>query len=121
MKARIVLALCAGLAAGVAVAKLPPPTPEEKAKLEKKAEEKKAETKKQEKELKDVQERVAQRYREDHPDKGTALPAQAEAEKMQKSDVPKSGQQPPGAVAHPYAGRKPDSSVGMEHSEPQTK
>jgi len=118
---RIVLALCAGFAAGIAFAKLPPPSPEEKAKLEKKAQEKKEETKREAEILERTQERVAKRYRERHPEKGTALPAQAQAEKLEKGGVPKSAQQPPGSEAHPYAGRKPSSSQGMEHSEPKTK
>lgn len=69
-------------------------------------EEKKAQTEREKKELEQAQERVAKQYRAQHPQQGTALPAQAVQNDLEKSDVPKSAKQLPGAPAHPYAGRK---------------
>ncbi len=110
---RLFLVVIAGFAAGAALARLPPPTPEEKAKLEKAAEEKKAQTEKEKKDLERAQERVARQYRaENH--KG-APPQDAAAEKLKNTDVPKAAKQPTDAPPEPYAGRK-SSPEGQAHS-----
>ena len=101
------LPLAISLFVGAAFAELPPPTPAEKAKLEKSAAEKAATTKQQEQALARVQEQVAREYHAKHPD-GTPPSAGAAAEPVTKNDVPKSAKQPPGAPAKPYAGRKPN-------------
>ena len=64
---RLFTAIAAGLFVGTAAATLPPPTPEEKAKTEKKAEEKKADTEHAQKALAEAQDRVVRRYRAEHP------------------------------------------------------
>ena len=93
------LLLSIALFVGAAFAELPPPTPAEKAKLEKSAAEKAANVKEQEQALARVQERIARQYRGSHP---------AVNESVTKTDVPKAAKQPPGAPAKPYAGRKPN-------------
>lgn len=105
---RLLLMVLAGFAAGAALAKLPPPTTEEKAKIDKAAEEKKAETEKQKKDLEHAQDRVARQYRAEHG-KG-APPQQAQSEPLKDTDVPKSAKQPTDAPPEPYGGR---------HSKPQ--
>lgn len=109
---RLLAALCAGALCGSALAKLPPPSPEEKAKLEKAAQEKAATTKKQMEELARKQEQVARQYRAQHG-MSTQLPQVDEPTK--KTDVPKSAKQPLGENAHPYAGRKAQPQ-GQAHS-----
>ncbi|HEX5477187.1 MAG TPA: hypothetical protein VFX09_04965 [Burkholderiales bacterium] len=109
---RILAALCAGALCGSALAKLPPPSPEEQAKLEKAAREKAATTKKQMEELARKQEQVAMQYRAQH-----GMPTQLPKidEPTRKTDVPKSAKQPLDENAHPYAGRNAKPQ-GQAHS-----
>jgi hypothetical protein len=72
---RFLLALAAGLFAGAAAATLPPPTPEEKAKTDKKAEDNKAADEHAKKALAEAQDRIVRRYRAEHPQ--AAKPAAA--------------------------------------------
>jgi len=98
---RLLIAVATGLAAGAAIAKLPPPAPDDVAKKEKQTEEKKAQAERAQKELEQVQDRIVRRYRAAHG-KG-ALPAPAE------TGEPKTGELPSGAkapeVPHPDTGR----------------
>jgi hypothetical protein len=102
------LLLATGVLAGAALAELPPPTPVEKAKLEKSAAEKAATTKDQEQALARVQERIARQYRASHPGRGSRPPTGAVMEPVTKDDISKEAKQPPGAPAKPYEGRKPN-------------
>jgi len=77
-----------------AMAELPPPSPAEKAQIEKKAAAEAAMLKRQELALARVQERVARQYR------GSAPAGVQEA--VGKSDVPKSATQPLGTPAKPH-------------------
>ena len=108
------LLLSISLFVGMAFAELPPPTPAEKAELEKSAAEKAATVKEQEQALAQVQERIARQYRESHADRESRP---AVTEPVQKTDVPKAAKQPPGAPAKPYAGRKPNPEEAQSHSQ----
>lgn len=90
--------LLAALVAFSAMAELPPPAPEEKAKLETQAAEKQAMEEREKRALAAAQERIARRYRGEAP---------AVQEGVGKTDVPKSAKQPLGEPAKPHAGRKP--------------
>lgn len=70
----LVLSLLSGFVAGTALAKLPPPTPEEKARSEKAAADKAAAEKKQKQELEAKQDEIARRYHARHPSDGKEKP-----------------------------------------------
>ena len=100
MRTRLLLAIIAGLVAGTAMAKLPPPTAEEQAKAEKKKEDKKVDTERDKKATADVQDRIVRRYRAEHPDK--AAPAKPVSDQLKDSDVPSGAKAPD--VPHPGTG-----------------
>ena len=89
------------MVAGAAIAKLPPPAPEDVAKKEKQAEEKKAQTERAQKELEQAQDRVVRRYRAEHGH--GALPSPAQTGEPKAGDLP-AGAKLPG-VPHPDTGR----------------
>jgi ribulose kinase len=98
---RILLAVAAGLATGAAVAKLPPPTPEEVAKKEKASQEKKAQTEQAQNELDQVEDRIVRRYRAEHGQR--APPPSAKSVESKEPELP-AGAKLPG-VPHPDTGR----------------
>jgi hypothetical protein len=92
-----------------ALAELPPPTPEQKAKFEKQAAAQKAMLERQEQALAETQRRIARQYRDGPPPKVS--------EKIGKGDVPKAAQQPPGTPGEPHAGRAPSNPQAEAHSQ----
>jgi len=82
--------LAAALSA--AFAKLPPPTPQEEAKLEKEKADKKAQTDRAKVELERAQDRVARRYHARHP--GTRASEQAPLAKVKDTDLPSGAKEP---------------------------
>jgi hypothetical protein len=98
----IVSALC--VAAPAAWAKLPPPTPAEKAKLEQQAAAKAATTEREKQALAEAQDRIVHRFRSRHPDYAAAHPAILTDEPLTKADVPEAARQP-GPSGQPHSGR----------------
>ncbi len=88
---RYVLAIVLAALLGAAYAKLPPPSPEEQAKAEKKKADDKAQGDQARKELEQAQDRVVRRYHERHP--GTHASARADEDKVKASDVPAGAKQ----------------------------
>jgi len=95
---RLLLSVAAGLFAGVAAATLPPPTPEEKAKTEKKAEDKKAADEHAKKTLDEAQDRIVRRYHAEHPKAMTP----AAARQLKETNVASGAKAP--EVPHPGTG-----------------
>lgn len=104
MRTLVIVSALVVAAPASAWAKLPPPTPAEKAKLEQQAAAKAATTELQKQELADVQDRIAQRFRSRHPDYAAAHPAVHTDAPLTKADVPKAARQR-GPSGQPHSGR----------------
>jgi hypothetical protein len=100
------LMMAALLAAPLAQAKLPPPTPEELAAQQERRVQDEARLAKEKEQLEHAQDRVAERYRGSR----TAQPAGG----VKKEDLPQNTKQPPGG-APPEGGSRPSAEA---HSAP---
>ena len=106
MKQVRTLMMAALLAAPLAQAKLPPPTPEELAAQQERRVQEETRLAKEKQQLERAQDRVAERYRQS----GTAHPATS----VKKEDLPQSAKQPPGGAA-PEGGNRQSAEA---HSAP---
>jgi hypothetical protein len=100
-----------GVAAGVAFAKLPPPTPEQVQAAEAKKEQEKANTEKEKQLLEKAQDRVVQHYKRT---KGGAGASVARAGQTEATNIPNPAVVPPGE-AGPKGGTKQSAEA---HSAP---
>jgi hypothetical protein len=100
------IAIAALLASPLAVAKLPPPTPEQLAAEQNRRAQEEARLAKEKEQLERAQDRVAERYRKDR-----ALPAPASVD---KAALPNNTKQAPGTAA-PEGGRRQSAEA---HSAP---
>jgi hypothetical protein len=106
--APLIVAAALALGPGAASAKLPPPTPAEQAQLQAKAAAKAAATKRQERELAEIQDEVAHRYRARHPRYAASHASSGWNLPLTKANVPKAARQPPGVRGAPPTERQPN-------------
>jgi hypothetical protein len=110
--AHCMLAMSA-LAAGLAVAKMPPPTPEEQAAESAKKAKQEQQVKEQKAALERAQDRVVQHYKKEMSKRGSSA-GSGSPQRTDGADMPKTTQELPGGV-----GPKPSSQPSAEaHSAP---